>query len=56
MGKSVRSFSVEYKDEAVKLVVSGSGRLIPDVARELGIHDSTLRNWVNKHGPGVVLS
>lgn len=27
----------------------GAGRPIPEIARELGIHDSTLRNWVNKY-------
>ncbi|MGW6257690.1 transposase [Streptomyces sp. NPDC055085] len=29
--------------------MEGPGRPIPDVARELGIHDSALRNWVNKY-------
>jgi transposase-like protein len=41
-----RKFSAEFKDEAVQLVVQ-SGRPVAVVARELGIHDGTLGNWVN---------
>jgi transposase-like protein len=41
-----RKFSPQFKAEAVQLVVQ-TGRPIAEVARELGIHDGTLGNWVN---------
>lgn len=40
-----RKFSAQYKDEAVQLVIQ-SGRPIAQVARELGINEGTLGNWV----------
>ena len=46
MGK--RTFSAEYREEAVKMVLETS-RPIAVVARELGINDGTLGNWVNKY-------
>jgi transposase len=45
MSDKRRSFSPEYKDEAVKLVLDRS-QPVADVAREIGIHEQTLRNWV----------
>ncbi len=47
MGK-YRQFSAEYRDEAVKFVIEGE-RPIADVARELGINEGTLGNWVGKY-------
>jgi transposase-like protein len=41
-----RQFSPQFKAEAVQMVVE-SGRPIAQVARDLGIHDGTLGNWVN---------
>jgi len=41
-------YSAEFKAEAVRLVIENS-RPITDVARELGVHDGTLGNWVNKY-------
>jgi len=41
-----RKFSREYRDEAVKLVLETS-RPAAQVARELGINEGTLGNWVN---------
>ena len=41
-------FSPEFKDEAVRLVVE-SGRSIAQIARELGINDGTLGNWVARY-------
>jgi transposase len=35
-----------YKAEAVDLV-PGSGRPVAEIARDLGIHEATLGNWVN---------
>ncbi len=47
MGK-YRKFTPEYRDEAVKLVIETS-RPIAEVARELGINDGTLGNWIAKY-------
>ena len=48
MSKKRRSFTPEYKEEAAKLVVESS-RSIADSAREIGINEQTLRNWVNAY-------
>ncbi|GDY32637.1 transposase [Gandjariella thermophila] len=40
-----RRFTDEFKRDAVELVRT-SGKSIAEVARELGIYDSTLGNWV----------
>jgi transposase len=42
-----RGFTKEFKRDAVELVRS-TGRPIAVVARELGIYDSTLGNWVRQ--------
>jgi transposase-like protein len=41
-----KSFSPEFRDEAVKTVIETS-RPIARVAKELGINDGTLGNWVS---------
>jgi transposase len=41
-----RKFSPQFKAEAVQMVIE-TGKPIAQVARDLGIHDGTLRNWVN---------
>src|SRR6266487_5748574 len=41
-----RKFSPQFKAEAVQMVIS-TGKPIAEVARDLGIHDGTLGNWVN---------
>jgi transposase-like protein len=43
-----RKFTPEYRAEAVKMVVETS-RPIAEVARDLGINDGTLGNWVNQY-------
>jgi len=48
MARSRRSFSPEFREDAVKLVIDTS-RPIAQVARELGIGEATLGNWVNKY-------
>lgn len=48
MPRKYRKFSPEFRDEAVRLVVDAS-RPIAQVARELGINEGTLGNWVNKY-------
>ncbi len=42
-----REFTAEFKRDAVELVRT-SGRPIAEIARELGIYDSTLGNWVRQ--------
>jgi transposase len=42
-----RQFTSEFKRDAVALVRT-SGRPIAEIARELGIYDSTLGNWVKQ--------
>lgn len=48
MTKSRRSFSAEFKDEAVKLVLDTS-RPIAEIAREIGVHEGTLGSWVKAY-------
>jgi transposase len=43
-----RKFTSEYRDEAVKMVLESS-RPIAEVARDLGLNESTLGNWVTKY-------
>ena len=47
MGQARKKYTQEYKDEAVELVVS-SGRPVAEIARDLGINEATLGNWVNR--------
>lgn len=48
MPKKYRKFSPEFRDDAVRLVIENS-RPIAQVARELGVNEGTLGNWVNQH-------
>lgn len=50
-GRRPQRYSPEFKRDAVALVVS-SGRPIKEVARELGISDTTLGNWVRADPDG----
>jgi transposase len=43
-----RKFTPEFREEAVKMVIETS-RPIAQVARELGILEGTLGNWVNAY-------
>ena len=45
--RSRRQFTAEFKRDAVDLV-RATGRPIAEIARELGIYDSTLGNWVRQ--------
>ena len=42
-----RYFSPEFKADAVKLVRT-SGRSVPDVAKELDLTETALREWVKR--------
>jgi transposase len=43
-----KSFSPEFKDEAVKMVIETS-RPIAEVARDIHVNEGTLGNWVNTY-------
>jgi transposase len=45
--RSRRQFTEEFKRDAVELVRT-TGRPIAEIARELGVYDSTLGNWVRQ--------
>ena len=47
-----RQFTQEFKGDAVELVRT-TGRPIAEIARELGIYDSTLGNWVKQDASTV---
>ena len=47
MGSTRRSFTEEYKEEAVNFVIEG-GRSVAEVARNIGVHEMTLGRWVKK--------
>jgi transposase len=48
MAKQRRSFTPEYKEQIARMVVEES-RSIASVAREAGLNEQTLRNWVNAY-------
>ena len=48
MARQRKSYTPEYKDQIARLVVEES-RAIPSTAREIGINEQTLRNWVNSY-------
>lgn len=41
-------YSVEFKEQVVRRVIDRP-RPIVEVARELGMHEGTLGNWVHRH-------
>jgi transposase len=43
-----KKYSVEFKEQAVRLVIDGP-RPVVDVARDVGIHEGTLSNWVRRY-------
>ena len=45
-GQQRRKFTPEFKNEAVRLVID-SGRPVAQVARDIGVVEGTLGNWVN---------
>ncbi len=51
-----RSFTQEFKQEIVKKILLPGGPSIPEMSRELGIVDSTIRQWVKKNAKAGVMS
>ena len=45
MGSLYRNFIPEFKVESVELLVR-SGRSVAEIARDFGISDGTLENWL----------
>jgi transposase len=55
MTKSIRArYTLEFKEEAVCLVTDGER--VATVARNLGLSEQTLHNWVNAAGNGGLKS
>ncbi len=48
MPKKYRNFSPEFRGEAARMVIETS-RAIADVARELGVSETSLGNWVRAY-------
>ena len=48
MAGKYKTFSPEFRDEAARMVVETS-RSIAEVARELGISETSLGNWVRAY-------
>ena len=48
MAAKYRKFTPEFREEAARMVVDTS-RAIADVARELGISETSLGNWVRAY-------
>src|SRR3989304_1399038 len=47
MGKTRPPYPPEFRAEAVRLVRQ-SGKSVPQIARDLGVSDQSLRNWVRQ--------
>lgn len=48
MARRYQKFSPEFREETAKLVVD-HGRRIVDVAREVGVGETTVGNWVKAY-------
>lgn len=48
MASKYKKYTPEFREEAAKMVVNSS-RPIADVAREIGVSETTLGNWTRAH-------
>lgn len=48
MAKKYQNFSPEFREQAARLIIEGQ-RSIAQVAREYGLGETTLGNWVKKY-------
>jgi transposase len=46
--RKYKKYSVEFREQAVRLVLDSS-RPIADAARQIGVNDGTLSNWVRQY-------
>ena len=54
MTKKIRTYSTEFKAEAVKKIADNNGN-VSATAKQLGIATQTLSNWQNKANQGKLL-
>ncbi|WP_189269406.1 transposase [Streptomyces fuscichromogenes] len=47
MGSKQRTYTPKFREGAVRIVIE-TGRPIPEVAEELGVHSGTLHSWVSR--------
>jgi transposase len=47
MGSRQRAYTPEFREGAGRIVIE-TGRPIPEVAEELGVHSGTLHSWVSR--------
>ncbi|MFE9491206.1 MULTISPECIES: transposase [unclassified Streptomyces] len=47
MGSKQRTYTPEFREGAVRIVIE-TGRPIPEVAEELGVHSGMLHSWVSR--------
>jgi len=55
MTKKIRTYSTEFKAEAVKKIADNNGN-VSATAKQLGIAMQTLSNWQNKANQGKLLA
>ena len=48
-----KTYSEEFKRDAVALYENSPGASIQTIATDLGINRATLHNWLNKYGTGI---
>jgi transposase len=48
MAEKYRKFSPEFREEAARMVIDTS-RSIADIAREIGVSETTLGNWTRAY-------
>ena len=54
MTKKIRTYSAEFKAEAVKKIADNDGNILA-TAKQLGIAMQTLSNWQNKANEGKLI-
>ncbi|QNP69611.1 transposase [Streptomyces roseirectus] len=47
MGSKHQSYDAEFREGAVRIVIE-TGKPVPEVAEELGVHPGTLHSWVSR--------
>ena len=49
MSPKRKAYTPEFKQEAVKLVLESTDRSLAAIAREIGVNEGTLGNWVARY-------